>query len=255
MHTYIQTALDWQEIGTALPFVTIEQATNRVVGSTRFGNIDIRNRRVEIGWTWIGKPWQRTAVNTEAKFLMLQHAFEVWHCIRVELKTDVLERTIARGHSADRRETGRRLPPSHDHRQRPPARHDVLQHHQRRMARSERPVAGETGGTIRLAQCVKRKRRRLRFAFHALRPMSKNDQGIDVSLKRQRYTVIPRTLVFITRDERVLLLRGAPTKRIWANKYNGIGGHIERDEDIYSAACAKSAKRPVWTSKICASSD
>jgi 8-oxo-dGTP diphosphatase len=66
--------------------------------------------------------------------------------------------------------------------------------------------------------------------------MPKHDQGIDVSLKRQRYTVIPRTLVFITRDERVLLLRGAPTKRIWANKYNGIGGHIERDEDIYSAA-------------------
>jgi 8-oxo-dGTP diphosphatase len=66
--------------------------------------------------------------------------------------------------------------------------------------------------------------------------MSKSDQGIDVSLNRQRYTVIPRTLVFITRDERVLLLRGAPSKRIWANKYNGIGGHIERDEDIYSAA-------------------
>ncbi len=85
-----RSALDWQEIGTALPFVTIEQETDRVVGSTRFGNIDIRNRRVEIGWTWIGKPWQRTAVNTEAKFLMLQHAFEVWHCIRVELKTDVL---------------------------------------------------------------------------------------------------------------------------------------------------------------------
>src|SRR5512147_1665564 len=66
--------------------------------------------------------------------------------------------------------------------------------------------------------------------------MPKSDQGIDVSLKRQRYAVIPRTLVFITRGERVLLLRGAPTKRIWANKYNGIGGHIERDEDIYSAA-------------------
>ena len=66
--------------------------------------------------------------------------------------------------------------------------------------------------------------------------MSKADQGIDISLKRQRYTVIPRTLVFITRADRVLLLRGAPTKRIWANKYNGIGGHIERDEDVYAAA-------------------
>ena len=90
MRTYIQTALDWQMIGTALPFVTIWQATNEVVGSTRFGNIDTGNHRVEIGWTWIARPWQRTPVNTEAKFLMLQHAFEVWHCIRVELKTDVL---------------------------------------------------------------------------------------------------------------------------------------------------------------------
>ena len=66
--------------------------------------------------------------------------------------------------------------------------------------------------------------------------MPKSDQGIDVSLKRKRYTVIPRTLVFITRGERVLLLRGALTKRSWANKYNGIGGHIERDEDVYAAA-------------------
>jgi N-acetyltransferase len=90
MHTYVQAALDGQELGVTLPFVTIEQATDRVVGSTRFGNIDAPNHRVEIGWTWIGQPWQRTAVNTEAKFLMLQHAFEVWHCIRVELKTDVL---------------------------------------------------------------------------------------------------------------------------------------------------------------------
>ena len=66
--------------------------------------------------------------------------------------------------------------------------------------------------------------------------MPKSDQGIDVSLKRNRYTVIPRTLAFITRGDRVLLLRGSAQKRIWANKYNGIGGHIERDEDVYSAA-------------------
>jgi N-acetyltransferase len=90
MHTYVQAALDGQELGVALPFVTVWRATNEIVGSTRFGNIDAPNHRAEIGWTWIGKAWQRTAVNTEAKFLMLQHAFEVWHCIRVELKTDVL---------------------------------------------------------------------------------------------------------------------------------------------------------------------
>ena len=66
--------------------------------------------------------------------------------------------------------------------------------------------------------------------------MPKADQGVEVSLSRDRYTVIPRTLCFVTRGDRVLLLRGALTKRIWANKYNGIGGHVERDEDIYSAA-------------------
>jgi N-acetyltransferase len=90
MHTYVQAALDGQALGVTLPFVTIWQATHEIVGSTRFGNIDAPNHRVEIGWTWIGQPWQRTAVNTEAKFLMLRHAFEVWHCIRVELKTDML---------------------------------------------------------------------------------------------------------------------------------------------------------------------
>jgi RimJ/RimL family protein N-acetyltransferase len=90
MHTYIKSALDSQAIGTALPFVTIWQATNEIVGSTRFGNIDAPNHRVEIGWTWIAPRWQRTPVNTEAKFLLLQHAFETWHCIRVEFKTDEL---------------------------------------------------------------------------------------------------------------------------------------------------------------------
>jgi RimJ/RimL family protein N-acetyltransferase len=90
MRTYMRAALDGQELGIALPFVTVWQATDEIVGSTRFGNIDAPNHRVEIGWTWIGKPWQRTPANTEAKLLMLQHAFEVWHCIRVEFKTDVL---------------------------------------------------------------------------------------------------------------------------------------------------------------------
>jgi RimJ/RimL family protein N-acetyltransferase len=90
MLDYIRTALQWQADGTALPFATIEQSSGRVVGSTRFMNIDKANRHVEIGATWIGRPWQRTAVNTEAKYLMLCHAFERLGCIRVELKTDAL---------------------------------------------------------------------------------------------------------------------------------------------------------------------
>jgi RimJ/RimL family protein N-acetyltransferase len=90
MENYVRLALSDQERGIALPFVTIEQASGTVIGSTRFGNIDVANKRAEIGWTWINPKWQRTVVNTEAKFLMLSHAFETWKCIRVELKTDAL---------------------------------------------------------------------------------------------------------------------------------------------------------------------
>ena len=90
MKSYIATALQWQAEGTALPFVTIERPSGTVVGSTRFANIDRTHRRVEIGWTWIARPWQRTPLNTEAKYLMLTHAFETLGCIRVELKTDSL---------------------------------------------------------------------------------------------------------------------------------------------------------------------
>ncbi len=73
-----------------MPFATIEKSSGMVVGSTRYGNIDMAHRRVEIGWTWIAPRWQRTAVNTEAKYLMIGHAFEKLGCMRVELKTDSL---------------------------------------------------------------------------------------------------------------------------------------------------------------------
>ena len=90
MHRYVETALVEQSRGVSLPFVTREKSSGRIVGSTRFGNIDIPNKHVEIGWTWISPEWQRTFVNTEAKLLMLTHAFEIWKCIRVEFKTDAL---------------------------------------------------------------------------------------------------------------------------------------------------------------------
>ena len=88
MERYVRTALADQMLGTALPFVTVNKKSGKIVGSTRFGNIDTVNRRAEIGWTWINPEWQRTAINSEAKLLMLTHAFEEWKCIRVELKTD-----------------------------------------------------------------------------------------------------------------------------------------------------------------------
>ncbi len=90
MLQYIQAALDAQAAGTALPFATVDRVSGRAIGSTRYMAIDGINRRVEIGSTWLGLAWQRTAANTEAKYLMLRHAFETWGCIRVELKTDSL---------------------------------------------------------------------------------------------------------------------------------------------------------------------
>jgi RimJ/RimL family protein N-acetyltransferase len=90
MAGYIETALEEQERGVSLPFALIEKAARRVVGSTRYGNIDRAHHRVEIGWTWVAREWQRTAVNTEAKYLLLRHAFETLGCIRVDLKTDSL---------------------------------------------------------------------------------------------------------------------------------------------------------------------
>ena len=90
MRRYGDDALRQQAVGTALPFVTTEAATGQVVGSTRLANAEAWHRRVEIGWTWIAAPWQRTAINTEAKYLMLRHAFETLGMVRVELKTDAL---------------------------------------------------------------------------------------------------------------------------------------------------------------------
>lgn len=84
---YVRKALELQEAGLALPFATVVRDGNRVAGSTRFMNIDAANHRVEIGTTWIGQSWQRTFVNTHAKFLMLRHAFEALGCNAVEIRT------------------------------------------------------------------------------------------------------------------------------------------------------------------------
>jgi RimJ/RimL family protein N-acetyltransferase len=90
MSAYIATALEEQVRGVSLPFALIEKASGQAIGSTRYGNIDRTHHRVEIGWTWVAPAWQRSAVNTEAKYLLLRHAFETLGCIRVELKTDSL---------------------------------------------------------------------------------------------------------------------------------------------------------------------
>ena len=87
LRSYFEKAVDEQVRGVSLPFVHVHRASGKVAGSTRFGNITREHRRVEIGWTWLGLDHQRTVLNTETKYLMLRHAFEVEGCMRVELKT------------------------------------------------------------------------------------------------------------------------------------------------------------------------
>lgn len=90
MQHYIQAALKGRDAGEMLPFVTVSAETGQVIGSTRYGNIVLEHRRLEIGWTWLAPRWQRTRANTEAKLLLLSHAFETLGYRRVEFKTDAL---------------------------------------------------------------------------------------------------------------------------------------------------------------------
>src|ERR1700677_2350126 len=126
-----------QERGESVVFATVERAFGRVIGSTRFMNIDRVNRRVEIGSTWIAAAWHRTAVNTEAKYLMLRHAFEVWQCMRVELKTDALNQRSRNAIMRIRCKRRRHLAQAFNYFHRPRARHGLLQHSRPRMAGSK----------------------------------------------------------------------------------------------------------------------
>jgi RimJ/RimL family protein N-acetyltransferase len=87
VNKYIDDALAEQKKGLALPFVVIDRASNQIIGSTRFCHADIVNQRVEIGYTWYAKSFQRSSINTECKLLLLGHAFETLEAIAVEFRT------------------------------------------------------------------------------------------------------------------------------------------------------------------------
>jgi RimJ/RimL family protein N-acetyltransferase len=89
MEAFVREALDEQRAGHAVAFAIRIQRSGAVVGSTRFMNVSEVHRRVEIGGTWIMPAWQRSRVNTETKYMLLRHAFDEWHCRRVEFKTHV----------------------------------------------------------------------------------------------------------------------------------------------------------------------
>ncbi|MDB6047828.1 MAG: family acetyltransferase [Pseudomonas sp.] len=87
---YAAIALEGRQAGTVMPFVIVQRETGKVVGSTRFWKIDRKNRKLEIGHTWLSQSVQRSGINTEVKYLLLSHAFEVINCVRVQFTTDEL---------------------------------------------------------------------------------------------------------------------------------------------------------------------
>ncbi|MBA3774508.1 MAG: GNAT family N-acetyltransferase [Ramlibacter sp.] len=90
LDNFIEQAVHDSLSGTRIVFAIIDRATDRIVGSTAYGNLAAAERRLEIGWSWLGEEARRTGVNRAAKCALLQHAFDVLECERVELKTDVL---------------------------------------------------------------------------------------------------------------------------------------------------------------------
>ncbi|MFL0488442.1 MULTISPECIES: GNAT family N-acetyltransferase [Bacillus] len=89
MQQYVQKAIKGYGRGTQIPFIVVDQQTNTIVGSTRLYNISVEDKTVELGQTWYHPSVQRTSINTECKYMLLQYAFEKLNMLRVQIKTDV----------------------------------------------------------------------------------------------------------------------------------------------------------------------
>jgi len=87
---WIKLAIQEREERKRIPFSIIEKATNKICGSTSFGSISYFDKRIEIGWSWLGKHYQGTGINFNSKFALLSYAFEILNWERVEIKTDNL---------------------------------------------------------------------------------------------------------------------------------------------------------------------
>jgi RimJ/RimL family protein N-acetyltransferase len=97
LERWVDIALKEREEGKRIPFTIIEKATNEVCGSSSFGSISHFDKRIEIGWSWLGKKYQGTGINFHAKFSLLSYAFEVLNWERVEIKTDNLNERAKQG--------------------------------------------------------------------------------------------------------------------------------------------------------------
>jgi RimJ/RimL family protein N-acetyltransferase len=97
LQRWVEIALQEREEGKRIPFTVIEKETGNVCGSTSFGSISYFDKRIEIGWSWLGKQYQGTGINFHAKFSLLSYAFDVLQCERVEIKTDNLNERAKQG--------------------------------------------------------------------------------------------------------------------------------------------------------------
>jgi RimJ/RimL family protein N-acetyltransferase len=97
LQRWVETALKEREEGKRIPFTIVEKATQEVCGSTSLGSISYYDKRIEIGWSWLGKHFQGTGINFHAKFSMLSYAFDVLDWERVEIKTDNLNERAKQG--------------------------------------------------------------------------------------------------------------------------------------------------------------
>ncbi len=148
LHRWLETALANAEAGTERPFATIDLASGRAVGSSRYMSIVPEHKRLEIGWTWLATSAQRTGINREAKLLQLTHAFETLGANRVEFKTHVRNersRTAIAGIGAT---FEGHLPEPLDHARRLDQGLRVLQRHRPRMARRQGPARRRPGALI-----------------------------------------------------------------------------------------------------------
>ena len=97
LQRWVETALKEREEGKRIPFTIVEKTTGAICGSTSFGSISYYDKRIEIGWSWLGKHYQGTGINFHAKFSMLSYAFDVLNWERVEIKTDNLNERAKQG--------------------------------------------------------------------------------------------------------------------------------------------------------------
>ena len=146
LRTWLEQARANAVAGLECPFATIDLASGRAIGSSRYMTIAPEHRRLEIGWTWVATAFQRTGANREAKLLQLTHAFEALGAERVEFKTHARNERVADRAPRHRRDVRGRPAPPHDHARRLQPRLGVLLRARRRVARGQGPTGGRPSG-------------------------------------------------------------------------------------------------------------